>query len=395
MKKKAEGGWLAMTPRNQTLKTLTTRSNFAVLLRSLYRLGLDYCVLPPGEDFRGTIIFTKDQLVSLIERGSPETAITDIPKRVAQGLFKPVAILESDSSDFLDCSSGEFASGQFASKGGFEDLDELQVLVVDDAGAVVSPLKNLKKALTPKAPSFPAWWEAPVPFAMRGKGVLHVNNTAMLMFGADLKRLAAGDFPDKEEFLVTLEGKPNSCAVTFRRLEEDIFMLDDCTSDVAAAADITWWAAVGKAWAATLDQENLAYRRCGESEAEALRAEGEKGEKGEKGAKTVLPCKWEGELLGYLCIEKKPEKKAPRKKKKAAEMKKWSRHKPASLQSASEASEAKNAPPANAPLAVLGPQAMGFLAPGAGFEERPHEKKLIADSVEEPIPHGSAKAGRK
>jgi hypothetical protein len=351
-----------MMSQNQALKTLTTRSSLTVLLRTLYRMGLDYCVLPPGEDFRDIIVFTKDQLVSLIERGSSEASLSDIStianisniaKRVAQGLFKPMAIFKSDAS-----------SSDLASTGGLGDPEQLQVLVIDDKGAAVS---SLKEALTPKGPNLPEWWEAPIPFVLCGDGVFHINRTAMLMFGPDLKRLASGGLPDKNEFLVTLEGGSNPCTVTFRRLEEDIFMLDDCTGDVAAAADIAWWAAVGKAWAAALDREKIAYRRCAEEEAEVLRAENEH---------TVHPCEWEGELLGYLCVEKKNAKNFPHNVKNSKSFKKkQARHRSVPSKNTPETAAA---PPSSGSLATLSPQTMGLLAPGSGFG---HEEASAGESA--------------
>jgi hypothetical protein len=351
-----------MMSHNQALKALTTRSSLTVLLRTLYRIGLDYCVLLPLGDFRNIIVFTKDQLVSLIERGSSEASIADIPKRVAQGLFKPVAIFKSDSS-----------SSDFVSKGSFGDPDRLQILLIDNEGATIS---SLKEALDPKGPDLPEWWEAPIPFVMCGGGALHINPTAMLMFGPDLKCLASSDLPDKDEFLVTLEGKASPCTVTFHRLEGDIFMLDDCTGDMAAAADIVWWAAVGKAWIATLDREKLAYRRCTETEAEVLRAENEH---------SVLPCEWEGELLGYLCVEKKTAINTSQKKKEEAGKRKHMRRKNALPRNAFEnISPPSKASLASAPLATLGPQAMGLLAAGVDFGPQETAEPDLYDSKVEP-----------
>jgi hypothetical protein len=346
----------------QELKSLTTRSSLTVLLRTLYRMGLDYCVLPPADGFADVIVFTKDQLVSLIERNSSETSIFDISRRVAQGIFKPLAIFKSDAS-----------SSDFVSKGGFAEPEKLQVLVVDEDGANVS---SLKEALIPRAPNFPEWWEAPIPFVMYERGKAHINHTAMLMFGPDLKRIATGDLPDKNEFLVTLEGKQSPCTVTFRRLEGDIFMLDDCTSDAAAAADITWWAAVGKAWAATLDEEKRSHRRCDDVETEkmeSLRAD-----------HAIHPCEWEGELLGYFCIEKAARKirrssevpaknaeETPKMEKKRKEVKKRVRRSSSTSTEDAPENPKKNSKEnsredsaENETLKVLGPQAMGLLVPG-------------------------------
>jgi len=341
------------------LKSLTTKSSLVMLLRTLYRMGLNYCVLPPTGDFTSVVVFTKDQLVSLIERSSEEAFIAEIPKRVVQGLFKPVAIFQSDSS-----------SSDFVSNGGSAEPERLQVLIIEEDGAKVS---SLKEALAPRVPDFPEWWEAPVPFAMCGYGKLHVNRTAMLMFGADLKRLPISDIPDKNEFLVTLEGGQSLCSVTFRRLEGDIFMLEDSTSDITIAEDVAWWAAVGKAWTATLDVEKRSYRRCGEEETESLRPDN-----------IVLPCEWGGELLGYFCVENKVDAKA-----KAASSRKARSNRTEELKaekartSASRSRSAGTGKSAkktiekerqskgalkisdeNDSLNILGPQTLGLLVPG-------------------------------
>lgn len=261
-----------------SLKSLTPRSSLVALLRTLYRIGLDYCVLPPTGEYACVIVLTKDQLVSLIERSNSEMYIAEIPKRVTQGLFKPFAIFKPDSP--LD---------DFVPNGDFDEPERLQVLVVEEDGAKIF---SLKEALGPRVPNFPEWWEAPVPFAMCGYGKLHINNTAMLMFGPDLERMPIGNLPEKNEFLVTLEGGESHFSVAFRRLEGDIFILEDSTNDIGAAEEVAWWAAVGKAWTATLDLEKRAYWRCDEKEAERFRS----------GKNIVLSCEWGGELLGYFCV---------------------------------------------------------------------------------------------
>ena len=62
-----KGGLSMIGFQNQVpLHTLTLRSSLVMLLRTLYRMGLNYCVLPPTGDYAYVIVFTKDQLVSLI-----------------------------------------------------------------------------------------------------------------------------------------------------------------------------------------------------------------------------------------------------------------------------------------------------------------------------------------
>ena len=351
------------------LKSLTTKSSLVMLLRTLYRLGLNYCVLPTTGEYAYVVVFTKDQLVSLIERSSEEAFIAEIPKRVAQGLFKPVAILKSDAS-----------ASNFVLNGGSADPEGLQVLVIEEDGAKVS---SLEEALAPKVPDFPEWWEAPVPFAMCGYGKLHVNNTAMLMFGQGLKRMPVDDIPDKNEFIVTLEGGESHCSVTFRRLEGDIFVLEDSTSDIAAAEDVAWWAAVGKAWGAMLDLEKRSYRRCSEEEAESLSSK----------EILVFPCEWGGELLGYFCVENKAKTGRSRRakvnktdepgKKRGSPL----RSRPKSQKkSASKKPDNKIAANKNDALNILGPQTLGLLAPGTPFlgpDDAGHEPTLNKNKEEE------------
>ena len=124
---------------SHSLKSLTPASSLVVLLRALYRMVLDYGVLATFGDPRDCVVFTKDQLVSLIERSSTEILVEDIPKMAAQGFFKPIAP-ESD----------------------FPEGEQLQVLLIEEDGASVSSIKD---ALMPKEPNYPEWWEAPLPFA--------------------------------------------------------------------------------------------------------------------------------------------------------------------------------------------------------------------------------------
>ena len=347
------------------LKSLTARASLVMLLRTLYRMGLNYCVLLPSGDYAYALVFTKDQLVSLIERGNSDMLVADIPKSVTQGFFKPAAIFKPDEPDFVP-DDGE--------------PEQLQVLLLEEGGAKVSSLKD---ALVPRAPEFPGWWEAPVPFAMLGYGKLHINHTALLMFGSNLERMPIEDIPDKDEFLITLEGETSHCSVTFRRLEGDIFALEDSTSDLAAAEEVAWWAAIGKAWTVALDLEKRAYSRCSEGETENLNSEDSE----------LHPCEWGGELLGYFRIENKTgvksegreenetpsaEGQAKNKRGRKKVLKKSSGTEKNEKNNKSEKSKKnvkrkknsadKNNADGNDALNILGPQTLGLLAPGIPFD---------------------------
>ena len=350
--------------RNLAPKPLTSNSTLTVLLRTLYRLVLDYCAVTT-EDGRSTLLFTKDQLVALIERNSSEATVGDIPKLVQQGIFRPLSPEEA------------------------ADAEHFQALVVEEESSSVLPVKE---ALMPRGPDYPEWWKAPVPFALLDRGRLYVNPTAVLMFGAELKRLSSCEFPDKSEFLVELENTGTFRSLMFRRLEPNLFVLEDVTEDISSAEEITWWAAVGKAWAAALDSEGRPYRRSEkvpEADTDGM----------------VLSCEWNGQIMGYFCIgeREKEEPKAPRDretsrkpaapdKKDGEKTKKRNARKKAAP--AGPVSSASGAAERDA-LSALGPQAMGLLVPGTDFFAGAEEPEKMVDEIPSPASAKKGVSGRR
>jgi hypothetical protein len=321
----------------QALKFLTPDSDLTEMLRTMYRTGVDYCVMLPSWDSRNHVIFTKDQLVSLIERNSASVRVSDIPKLAAEGVFKPLL----------------FSDRPAVPNGIDADPGELQVLVIKDDRARIS---SFSEAIASRGPDFPAWWDVPIPLVMYRRRKLHPNATAAHMFGEGIGELPH-DLLERDEFLVDVQGGRAPRSLMFRRLEGDIFTLEDCTGDVLAAADITWWAAVGKAWIAILDKGKREYRRCEKAEIEEM----DEDELAAISAdNTLIPCEWEGGILGYLCVKKKTVKpKADRA---------GVRKRPAEERAGTKPRAAvKEAPKENDVLRVLGPQAMGLLTPGAVF----------------------------
>lgn len=311
------------------LESLSLGSSLAVLLRMLYRMVLDYCVL----DMDGVILFSKDQLISLIERCSPDTPVESFPQLVEQGLLKPLSILDSS----------------------YVDSDQLRVLLIDHEGAKVS---TMQEATAPREPRFPEWWDVPLPLVLRSRKKLYANHTAGLLFGSDLERIAVGELPDKEEFLIELDGSKKNSLLMFRQLRPGVFVLEDCTSDVSDAQDITWWAAIGKAWVESLVNSGQTYRCCTEEEFKQNEMEWE----------YALPCVWEGQPLGYFCVKKTEQKNKkesvfhPEKKASAAASKAKGRPKSKLRQTKQQV-----VTPEQEALVTLGPQAMGFLAPTSHF----------------------------
>ena len=260
-----------------------------------------------------SIIFSRQHLVFLVERGEADAPVKDMPALAREGLFRPLA--------------GENLDGN------------VDVLVVAGRGTRVLPLE---KALNPGTAELPEWWEAPIPFAMSTRAGMKLNTAAIQTFGSGLKRLKVSELPDKDEFIVQLEGGTKPVFLAFRRLEPGIFVLDDCTGDLVEAQDISWWAAVGRTWVSEIEAGGGTWRRTDSP----------------SGSRS-WPCEWEGRFLGYLCVDgipaaSEPDPKEPRKK--AAKPKKRAVRRPSASKSpASKEDEV---------LKAIGPQTMALLAAG-------------------------------
>ena len=318
----------------ELLLSLSQDSSLLVVLRALYSLMLDYGVTLT--DRGDAIVFSKEQMVTLVERGEADSPMKDMPRLVEDGLLRPLSF------------DGTYEA---------EVLEELGALVVERRGARVT---SLAKAVNPAELEYPVWWEAPIPFALCGRGHLKLNRTALLMFGPDLERLNAAALPEKDEFIVELEGRGHPCFLAFSRLEPNIFTIDDCTGDLVEAQDISWWAAVGRAWTAELEAGGQTWRRV-----DAI-PEGFEGRS--------WPCEWQGRFLGYLIVEpaalsmstgegavplpeprdvSEEEPRPPKPKKRARRA----------------SSKAGEQPKEDEVLKALGPQTMALLAAGQARDE--------------------------
>lgn len=300
----------------ELLLSLSRDSSLLVCLRAFYSLMLDYGVYLPddGDPF----VFSRQQLVFLVERGEADVPVKDMPSLAGKGWFRPIV---------------------------GENLDEeLDALVVGRRGTRVLPIV---KALTPGEAEIPEWWEAPIPFAMSTRAGMKLNTAAIRTFGPGLKRLKVSELPDKEEFIVQLEGGTKPVFLAFRRLEPNIFILDDCTGDLVEAQDISWWAAVGRTWVSEIEAGGHTWRRTDSPS-----------------GSHSWPCEWEGRFLGYLCVDgadapgtelKEPKKKVAKPKKRATRR----------TSAAGKATSAKE----DEVLKAIGPQTMALLAAGQNRED--------------------------
>lgn len=311
---------------NLNLDSLTPDSTLLFFLRTLFSTEAEYGVYIP--ETGDAIVLNKGQLISMIERNCADAMIKRLPQLAERNIFKPLE------------------TGKIESEG----LEDSPALYVKNTGAFIN---NLGLAMTPDAPQFPEWWNAPVPFAMSSRGVLTLNNKAVSMFGTGLEKLNAAELPDRDEFIVRLDGLNGTRFIAFKSLSPGIFTIDDCTEDLTDAQDITWWASVGRTWVKEIESRGGTWRRL-------------QNPPEDKNRKNFRACEWNGEVQGYLNIEmpkKKIKTDAPKKKdspKLEPEIKPDIKEKGLK----EEIKEIKEIKSEDDVIGKIGPQAMALLASG-------------------------------
>ena len=300
------------------MDSLTPDSTLLYFLRILFSSTAEYAVYIP--DSGDVIVLTKGQLVFLVERGCADAMIKTLPQLAARNIITPT-----------DITSLEYP-------------EEITALYVENTGSFVGTLET---ALYPDEPQYPQWWNAPVPFAISSRGVLRINDTAVRMFGAGLERLNAEELPERDEFIVRLDGLNGTRFIAFRKLKPGIFTLDDCTDDLNDAQDITWWAAVGQAWVKEIEAKGGKWQRLSAPP--------------EGSGRAFRQCEWQGQLQGDLAIELPRQKKASQPQKKPAPEEE--------IAPAPEPEEPEEPRKADDVIADIGPQAMALLAAGQTRED--------------------------
>lgn len=310
--------------RDYNLSSLTPDSTLLYFLRTLFGSTAEYAVYIP--DSGEVIVLTKGQLVFLVERGCADAMIKTLPQLVMRNIIRPVNPEE------------------------LEYPEEIRALYVETTGSFIS---SLEIALYPDEPQYPEWWNAPVPFALSSRGVLRLNDTAVSMFGNGLERMNAKELPERDEFIVRLDGLNGTRFIAFRKLKPGIFTIDDCTEDLNDAQDITWWAAVGQAWVKEIESAGGKWERLDNP------PEGK--------SKSFRACEWNGQLQGYLNIDMPKRKKAaPKKIESKIESKKQKTEQELESESQNEniqPEEVMTRRPDDV-VSSIGPQAMALLAAG-------------------------------
>ena len=275
------------------LFSLSRSSPLLDFLRAMYSLVLDYGVYL-GDKNSEPLIFSKDQLVFLIERGQVDLLLKDLPELERAEVIHAIRLEE------------------------FASPENIQALIIEKRGVSIGTLAG---AFNPNQTEYPVWWTAPIPFAKCTRDKVKLNPAALSEFGSELERLNAAALPEKDEFIVELEGKDKPYFLSFRRLAAGIFTLEDCTGDLVEAQDISWWAGLGRLWINLLEAGGHTWRRLENAKdledlklnldldnIDLNKAEDLEKIEAASGAQ-ILPCEWQDRFMGYLCIENKNKNK--------------------------------------------------------------------------------------
>lgn len=258
----------------------TLESPLSSLLRSLYLHGVEHCALATSQGFS---LYSKDQIVSLLERGNADTKVGDA-----------IALLSSNGFACL------------AEQRLMEPLTP--VLLVTDRGVELVPAGKIPQP-SPKqectAPDegtadsgLPCWWTIPLPLAfLTGKKPVLNPAADKLLDGFTLPSFARKK-KHPTEFLIELGSKSTKKRNTisrhflFTEVKDSFFLIQEVTEDLQSAEQMAWLASIGQAFLSDLKCKGIPVRQIRSPE---YTAEEENGRR--------LACIWEEKLLGYVCID--------------------------------------------------------------------------------------------
>lgn len=229
------------------------------LLRDLYLHGIEFCLFfSPGE---GHPVFSKDQIISVLEKGEGERSVCELTE-----LCPSFSTLE----DLL---------GKNVLR------KQAELLVLKDGDLSILPVSSILGMPEGDVETgIPLWWDAPLPFVSWTGGRFSANRKAAeLLEGIPVPR---GQGP---EFLCEASGE--KCFL-FREIHPAVFLVDDVSEDMGNAKEMTWWAAVGKAFVSRLRGKGFSVEKITETPPSA---DDERDE--------VLACVWDEDILGYLKVK--------------------------------------------------------------------------------------------
>lgn len=251
------------TRKTPSRRRTKSESTFSALLRNLYLYSVEYCLFfSPGE---GHPVFSKDQIVSILERGYGERKISELAE-----LFPSFATLdELVKKKMLEAST--------------------EILVVRDDEPQVLPVSRISGILLEEASEgLPLWWNVPVPLFSCAGGKIAVNGCAQKLFGD----ISPVQIPHMEGPEFVFEVSPGGGCFLFKEIHPSVFLVEDVSEDMRSAEEMAWWASIGKAFVSKIKGKGKNVRRIEVADSAAMENAGD-----------CLACIWDGKILGYLRVE--------------------------------------------------------------------------------------------
>jgi hypothetical protein len=243
---------------------LNTHSTVQEILRALYFYGSDYIMVAIGKNER---LLHKDQLIALLEQRRELATVEDMLSVV---LTEPLAARMSmenihPSEALLVFSNGELSGGTFES---FRERRLMESKI-----------------------SLPEWWGVPLPLLHIKDDRLSLNDSALGLIPGGVRALAKQVGKIKKDKIIVIKGKKKERTFALSPLSDETFFIEDVSGDYEMVEDLVWWAAIGSAFVRRMEEDGLMVRRV------SAHAESPSG------AVEIIPCSWEGELVGKLAIE--------------------------------------------------------------------------------------------
>lgn len=312
---------------------LTQSSSVQETLRAMYLYGVDYILLLQGKKER---LVHKEQLVALLEQGRERATLEDIFTMTLNEPLTGKMLMEDsppDSPLLLFTAEASGAPGQLE-KVSFAEYRQRKI----DAEAV----------------AFPEWWSVPLPLVHIDEDRVYLNPQGERAIPGGAASLVSQIERMRRERIVSIKERKAERTFSLYQLSENTFFAEDISGDFEMAEDLVWWAAIGKAFVGRMKENGLIVKRLSPYETPP------------PAASEIIPCSWEGELIGRLALEVPP---LPLEEERSPVEPEQAKPKPAA-----KAPRAKPIPPAPSPEVV--PEVVR----DAAFERM--ERELVSEAAE-------------
>jgi hypothetical protein len=243
---------------------LSIHSTVQEMLRALYFYASDYIMVIISKKER---LLHKDQLIALLEQGRESATVEDMTHLV---LSEPLS-----------------------ARAGMEDVPpESALLVFSDGELLGTTFEKYREMKIQEAMiHLPAWWGVPLPLLHVKDDRISLNGAALELIPGGTKALAEQSEKIKSDKLIVIKDKKVERTFSLSALDDETYLIEDVSGDFEIVEDLVWWAAIGSAFVRRMEENGLRVRRISPNGAPP------------DNATEIIPCSWEGELVGRLAIE--------------------------------------------------------------------------------------------